>query len=86
MAINKECPFSTFDMYCIQIEIFSYVIIFSKYFYTFNSPHVHSGPLLQRLGLEEGGLGLGGGGGRHRQTHLVNGGSLHGYCFLLQKL
>ena len=41
-----------------------------------NSPHVHSGSLLQPLRLEDGVLGLGRGGGRHGEPHLLQGGSL----------
>ena len=41
-----------------------------------NSPHVHSGSLLQPFRLEDGVLGLGRGGGRHGEPHLLQGGSL----------
>ena len=41
-----------------------------------NSPHVHSGSLLQPFRLEDGVLGLWRGGGRHGEPHLLQGGSL----------
>ena len=41
-----------------------------------NSPHVHSRSLLQPFWLEDGVLGLGRGGGRHGEPHLLQGGAL----------
>ena len=46
--------------------------------FTQHSPNIHPSSLLEAPGLQDGIFGLRGGGGRHREAHLVQRGALGG--------